>query len=97
MKKASDPVSVRLDASLMRRATAYARRKKVGLTTGLRMIISEHLDASEAAAEIEAAARWQRERAWSALERWESGRAQELSLDDLRRTHASILARSRRR
>ena len=37
------------------------------------MIISEHLDATDAGADLDAALRWQRERAWTALERWERG------------------------
>jgi len=58
------------------------------------MIISEHLDASEAAEEIEAAARWQRERAWSALERWESdARRSFRSTICAGRMHPSWLAR----
>jgi hypothetical protein len=97
MKSASQPVSLRLDPELMRRATSFARRRKVGVTTALRMIISEHLDAAEAAADLDAAMRWQRERAWAALERWESGGAEELSIDDLRRAHAAELRRVRRR
>src|SRR5438445_13633743 len=71
MKSASYPVSVRLDAALMRKAAAYARRRRVGVTTALRMIIGEHLDAADAAADLDAAVRWQQERAWSTLDRWE--------------------------
>lgn len=67
------------------------------MTTALRMIISEHLDAAEAAADLEAAMRWQQERAWTALERWERGDAEEVSLDDLRRAHQEELGRTRRR
>ena len=96
MKAGTQPVSVRLDPPLMRKAAAFARRRKVGLTTALRMIISEHLDAAESAGELEAAWRWQRERAWSALERWERGEAEELSLDDLRTSHQEVLHTRRR-
>jgi hypothetical protein len=97
MKTVARPVSVRLDAGLMRRATAFARRRRVGVSTALRMIISEHLDAAEAGAEFDAAMRWQRERAWAALERWEKGEASELTLDDVRRAYVKVLRRSRRR
>jgi hypothetical protein len=97
MKAASQPVSIRLDPELRRKAAAFARRRKVGLTTGLRMIISEHLDAAEAAADLDAALKWQAERAWAALERWERGEAREVTLEDLRETHREALTRSRRR
>lgn len=97
MKTASQPVSLRLDADLMRRAAAFARRRKIGVTTALRMIISEHLDAAEAAADLDAAFRWQQDRAWTAFERWERGDAEEVSLDDLRRAHEEALRPTRRR
>jgi len=97
MKSASQPVSVRLDPQLRRRAAAFARRRKVGLTTALRMIISEHLDATDAGADLDAALRWQRERAWTALERWERGEVPELSLEDLREARQKALSRPRRR
>src|SRR3954468_5247109 len=97
MKEASQPISVRLDPGLRRRAAAFARRRKVGLTTALRMIISEHLDAADAAADLEAAFRWQSERAWAALERWQRGDAEELTLDDIRDAHRKVMTRARRR
>ena|SRR5438105_10423398 len=97
MKSASQPVSVRLDPQLRRRAAAFARRRKVGLTTALRMIISEHLDATDAGADLDAALRWQRERAWAALERWESGAVAELSIEELREAHEKAMSRTRRR
>src|SRR5438309_9539716 len=97
MKAASHPVSIRLDLQLKRRAAAFARRRKVGLTTALRMIISEHLDSAEAAADLDAALRWQRERAWAGLERWEGGEVEELSLEDLRTAQQKVLRRTRRR
>src|SRR5438270_7496387 len=97
MKAASHPVSIRLDLQLKQRAAAVARRRKVGLTTALRMIISEHLDAADSTAELDAAVRWQRERAWDALERWERGESEELSLEDLRTAHREALRKTRRR
>jgi predicted DNA-binding protein len=97
MKEGTYPVSVRLDPQLKRRAAAFARRRKVGLTTALRMIISEHLDAAEAASDLDAALRWQREQAWGALERWERGDAQELTLEDIRAVHRASMDRKRRR
>jgi hypothetical protein len=97
MKAPTYPVSVRLDPQLRRKAAAFARRRKVGLTTALRMIISEHLDAADAVSDLDAALRWQRERAWSALERWERGEAEELTLDDLRAAHRIAVGGKRRR
>jgi len=97
MKAANSPISIRLDTELRRKAVAFARRRKIGLTTALRMIISEHLDAAEAAVDLEAALRWQSERAWAALERWERGEAVELTLADLRSAHRKEMTRSRRR
>jgi hypothetical protein len=97
MTAANQPISMRLDPELRRRAAAFARRRKVGLTTALRMIISEHLDASDAAADLDAALRWQRERAWTALERWEHGDVPELSIGDLRDAQRKVLSRARRR
>jgi hypothetical protein len=97
MKSANQPVSVRLDPQLKRRAAAYAKRHKVGLTTGLRMIISEHLDAEESAAELDAAHRWQREHAWETLKRLERGDVAERTMDDLRATHRNALQKARRR
>lgn len=97
MKTASQPVSLRLDAELIRRATAFARKRRIGLTTALRMIISEHLDAADAAADLDAAMRWQQQRAWAALDRWERGENAEVSLEDLRSAHREELARPRRR
>jgi hypothetical protein len=46
---------------------------------------------------VDAATRWQRERAWAALERWERGGAEEISIEDLRRAHVAELRRVRRR
>lgn len=89
MKSASQPVSLRLDPQLMRKAVAFAKQRKVGLSTALRMIISEHLDAAEAAAELGAALRWQRDQAWGALDRREE--TKELSLHDIRETHAKVM------
>ena len=97
MKPATQPVSLRLDAELMRKAAAFARRRKLGVTTALRMIISEHLDAAEAAVDLEAAARWQRERAWAALERWEQGESELHSIDQLRQAHQELMRKPRRR
>jgi|SRR5690348_5825943 hypothetical protein len=97
MKPATRPVSIRLDARLMRRATDFARRRKIGVSTALRMIISDHLDAADASAELDDATRWQRDRAWAAFERWERGQGVEVSLDDLRRAHGEALRRPRRR
>ena len=96
MKNAAQPVSLRLDPELLQKATAYARRRKVGVSTALRMIISEHLEGAEAAAELAAAARWQQERAWEALARWESGASKEVSLVDLRKAHLETLRRTKR-
>jgi hypothetical protein len=93
MKSSAQPVSIRLDASLKRRAAAFARRRKVGLTTALRMIISEHLDAAESSQDLDTALRWQRDRAWAALERWEKGEREELSLEDIRSAHRKALRR----
>jgi hypothetical protein len=97
MKSGSQPVSIRLDAGLRRKAAAFARRRKVGLTTALRMIISEHLDAAEAADDLDAAMKWQAERAWTALERWERGEAGEVTLEDVREAHREALTGPRRR
>lgn len=97
MKASSQPVSLRLDADLLRRAAVFARRRRVGVTTALRMIISEHLDSAEAVADLDAALRWQQDRAWQALVRWEFGDAKEVSLDDLRRVHEKELRRPQRR
>ena len=47
-------------------------------------------------AELEAAMRWQQERAWEALERWEAGVSAEVKLDELRRTHQVALRAGRR-
>jgi hypothetical protein len=91
MKTESQPVSIRLDPQLMRKAAAFAKQRKVGLSTALRMIISEHLDAAEAAAELGAALRWQRDQSWAALDRWERGGKEELSLQDIRETHAKVM------
>lgn len=89
MRNVSQPVSLRLDPQLMRKAAAFAKQRKVGLSTALRMIISEHLDAAEAAAELGAALRWQRDQAWAALDRWEG--TEELSIQDLREAHARVM------
>ncbi|HZX95404.1 MAG TPA: hypothetical protein VFE90_12865 [Myxococcales bacterium] len=97
MKGGARPISIRLDAALMRRATVFARRRKVGVSTALRMIISEHLEAADAGAELDAALRWQRERAWAAFERWEREEVGEVSLDELRRAHGQAMRRARRR
>lgn len=87
----AQPVSIRLDPGLKRRAEAFARRRKVGLSTGLRMIISESLDALEASNDLDAALRWQRDRAWATLKSWEKGEQKELTLDDIRRVHRQAL------
>jgi len=97
MKSTSQPVSLRLDPALLKRVTAFARSRKIGLSTALRMIVSEHLDAAESAAEHDAALRWQEERAWSAQGRWERKESPELSLDDLKRAHADALRPARAR
>jgi hypothetical protein len=97
MKPAAQPVSLRLDAQLMRKAAAFARRRKVGVTTALRMIISEHLEGAEAAAELDAAARWQREQAWAALEGWERDPSEPQSIDQLRKAHQEAMRKPRRR
>jgi hypothetical protein len=94
MKRAvAQPVSIRLDPGLKRRAEAFARRRKVGLTTGLRMIISERLDALDASEDLDQALRWQRDRAWATLESWESGDQEELTLDDIVQVHRKALRR----
>jgi hypothetical protein len=97
MKKGAQPVSVRLDPELRKRAAAFARRRKVGLTTGLRMIISEHLDAAESSADLDAALRWQHEQVWETFKRWQSGESAERSLDDLRAAHKDAMAKARRK
>jgi hypothetical protein len=58
--------------------------------------VSVRLDAAESSAELDAALRWQRERAWDALDRWERGESVEVSLEDLRRAHVRALRRPRR-
>jgi hypothetical protein len=97
MKSASQPVSLRLDPQLMRKAAVFAKQRKVGLSTALRMIISEHLDAAEAAAELGAALRWQRDQAWAALDHWERGGGEELSLQDIQGAHAKAMGQKRGR
>jgi antitoxin component of RelBE/YafQ-DinJ toxin-antitoxin module len=89
--KTSSPLSIRLDPQLQRRAAAYARKRKVGLTTALRMIISEHLDEQEVAADLDAGLRWQREQAWRSLEQWESGENAEVSFEELKAAHREAL------
>jgi hypothetical protein len=59
------------------------------------MIIREHLDSAEAAEELDAALRWQRDRAWAALDRWERD-GKELSLADIRAAHAKALSARKR-
>ena len=95
MRSVSQPVSLRLDPQLMRRAAAFAKQRKVGLSTALRMIVSEHLDAAEAESELGAALRWQRDQAWAALDRWED--AEELSLQDIQGAHAKAMGQKRGR
>ena len=95
--KSAQPVSLRLDPELMRKAAAFAKRRKVGLSTALRMIISEHLDAAEAETELGAALRWQRDQAWATLDRWESAKSEEPSFEDIEKAHAKVMGQKRGR
>lgn len=87
---APHPVSVRLDRETLSRATAFARRRKMGLTTALRIIVSERLIADEAEVALDETLRWQRIAAWSAYDRIE----EPVSLADLELTHAKALKRA---
>jgi hypothetical protein len=97
MKGVAAPISIRLDPPLLRKARDFARRRKVGVSTALRMIISEHFDAADASAELDEAMRWQRDQAWAAFARWEEGNAAEVGLDELRRAHGQAMRPARRR
>ena len=94
--KPTVPVSLRLDAGLLRKAATFARHRRLGVTTALRLIISERLEAAEASEQLDAAFRWQQDRAWAALEAWETGAGEEFSLDDLRKVHREALRPTRR-
>jgi hypothetical protein len=93
----TQPFSLRLDTVTLSRAEAFAKRRKIGVTTALRMLISDHLDALDEEAELGAALRWQQKETLATLARWQSGEAKEVSLAQLRETHAKALKRTKKK
>jgi hypothetical protein len=97
MSKLTQPVSLRLDKELLTKAAAFAKRRKIGVTTALRLIISERLEFGEAQEELDTAMRWQRERVWEALQEWDADESKSHSMDDLRKIHADTLRKARKK
>jgi len=88
------PLSLRLDKTTLRRATAFAKKRQVGVTTALRMLINEQLDAVDEEAELGAALRWQQKETMATLDRWEAGETAEMTVEQLRDTHRKALKRA---
>ncbi len=67
------PISVRFPVDLRARAERYARARRMGVATAIRMLVSEHLDQIDRDEELSHAERWQRAQAWATWEKIKAG------------------------
>lgn len=79
----SAPLSVVLPADLRARLEEEARKRHVKLSTVVRVLAAERVQELDAAAELSASDRWQRDQAWATWERLRAGDRREVSRDEL--------------
>jgi predicted DNA-binding protein len=67
---ATTPINFRMPKPLRTRLDRFARDRHLGEAQALRVVVAEHLDEIESAAELAAADRWQYEQAFATWERF---------------------------
>ena len=72
-KVATTPINFRMPKPLRTRLERFARERHLGEAQALRVVVAEHLDEVENAAEFAAADRWQYEQAFATWERFRGG------------------------
>ncbi|MCC7541492.1 MAG: hypothetical protein IT379_35065 [Deltaproteobacteria bacterium] len=94
---ASGPLSVVIPDDLRARLADEARRRRVKLSTVVRVLVAERVQEIDAAAELSAAEQWQRAQAWSTWQSVQDGERAEASSAEIASDFDRALARSRRR
>ena len=79
------PINFRMPKPLRTRLDRFARDRHLGEAQALRVVVAEHLDEVESAAELAAADRWQYEQAFATWERFRRGQGHTVPREDIDR------------
>ena len=82
------PINFRLPTPLRTRVRKYADARHIGEAQALRVLVSEHLDEVESAAELAAAERWQYEQAYATWDAFLQGDDRAVPRDEIQRIFA---------
>lgn len=85
----SSPINFRMPKPLRTRLDSFARARHLGEAQALRLVVSEHLDEVESAADLAAAERWQYEQAFAEWERFRRGEGRTVPRGEIQRIFQS--------
>ncbi len=90
----ASPINFRMPSSLRSKLRRFATARHVGEAQALRVIVSEHLEEIESAAELAAAERWQYEQAYATWDRFLQGQGRTVPREEIQRILARALEAS---
>ncbi len=85
------PINFRIPNPLRMRVRKYAGARHIGEAQALRVLVSEHLDEIESAAELAAAERWQYEQAYATWDAFLRGDDRVIPREEIQRIFARAL------
>jgi len=88
----TSPINFRMPQPLRLRLDRFASARHLGEAEALRVVVSEHLDEVETAAELAAAERWQYEQAYATWDRFLKGQGRTVPRDQIERIFTRALA-----
>ncbi len=84
-KVPTTPINFRMPKPLRTRLDRFARDRHLGEAQALRVVVAEHLDEVENAAQFAAADRWQYEQAFATWERFRRGEGRTVPREEIDR------------
>ncbi|HEY8861927.1 MAG TPA: hypothetical protein VIN37_07555 [Candidatus Limnocylindria bacterium] len=93
----SSPLSFRMPQELRRRLRRFADERSLGESEALRLIVSEYLDESVTARELELAERWQYKQAYATFKRSIAGKEPSVPWSELDRAFDEALMKRKKR
>ncbi|HEY8829105.1 MAG TPA: hypothetical protein VIM83_00740 [Candidatus Limnocylindria bacterium] len=87
------PISFRMPRELRLRLRRFAGERSLGESEALRLIVSEYLDETVTARELELAERWQFKQAYATFKRDIAGKEKTVPWSEIERVFAEALAK----
>jgi predicted DNA-binding protein len=89
------PLNFRMPRELRARLRTFAEARSLGESDALRLIVSEYLDESVTARELELAERWQFKQAYATFKRDIAGKEKTVPWSEIERVFTDALAKRR--